>query len=285
MIKNTGTKIKIGITVLLFFILAVFLYALSFSRPATEDYLVLIAFYTVVIFSVWFGLTTGLVVSLLGVLAYGGHYFYDAYVRQLQIDIGLKEGIWMVLFPIGAAVGGYLGDAVIFVQSLFRRYRPHIESLLMTGQLGVIGNDVTFDQDLKEEISRAHRSLSQFCVALIDVGNLDELERQVGADAAKQTADKIAEALCRNTRDIDKKAKFYGTQFGLILIDSGKSGPIAALDRMRKSLRNATMEYRGRTINTEIEMIVGLAAYPEDGEAPEKLLEKAKKDLEKHRKS
>jgi diguanylate cyclase (GGDEF)-like protein len=142
-----------------------------------------------------------------------------------------------------------------------------------------MGNAVTFQQAVREEVARSKRSLSQFTLLLIDVGNVEEIQKLLGTDGPEDMATKIAKAITTNTRDIDKKGKLDLTLFGLTLPNCDKSQYPIVVERIEKVLKGLEVEYRGRTLRMAIKLAIGSATYPKDGETFEKLIETARHSL------
>ncbi len=285
MIQNQGKKIKTASVVAFFAGFLAAVYALAQNRAAMEDYIGLLIFYVVLMLASCFGVTLGLVFSLLGVFAFGAHHFFQTIVAQLPVDVNAHEFIWIAAFPVAAIAGGYLGDSSSFIEKLFSKYHRQIESLLLTGQLGMMGNEDTFQNSIREECSRSRRSLAQFSVILLEVANQEGLQRLLGADAPILAAEKLSQALCRNTRDIDRKAKRDETLFGLILPDCPADACQIVIDRVVKALKHVDMEYRGRSVKVDIGLILGIATYPKDGNDPQRLLLSAQLDFDKNKNS
>jgi diguanylate cyclase (GGDEF)-like protein len=279
MIPNSVRRLKIFITAAFLYCFFVTLYALS-NRASTQDYIFLTIIEAVLIFATWFGVIAGLIFSLVGIFVYGGYFFFQSFVWELRHDIGTKEAIWIMLIPTAGILAGYLGEAGYFVVRFFDKYRQQAESLIVTGQMGMVGDEMSFHSGLREECSRAHRSLSNFSMALLDVANVSELQTILGVDAIEQASQKVAEVICSNTRDIDKKAKLGDTRYGLIIPDASREKFFVVLDRIRRDLQNAGIEYRGRMIHTKIDLVSGLALYPEGGSTSDKLLQTAQKELQ-----
>jgi diguanylate cyclase (GGDEF)-like protein len=273
--NNPGKKIRINNLLLLLCVLGVSFYALTLNRASMDDYLSLSLFYAVVMSAVWLGFMSGLVFSLIGILVYGGFYFLMSLQASFQVDIGLKETIWIVLLPVGAFIGGALGDSIGFAERFFKKFSRQVESLLLSGQAGMVGTEETFVNNLKEECSRAKRSLSQFSVVTMDVANLDAIQSKLGADAIVQVSEKLSELLCRSTRDIDRKAQLDGSVHSLILVDCPEETVDIALNRLNKLLKSVELEYRGRQIPVQIELKFGVANFPGDGDNGPALLETA----------
>jgi len=280
MIPYNVKKIKYVISGALLFALSVTVFVLFSNKVSNDDYIYLFILNAVLILSVWSGLTVGLIYALVGVLIYGAYYFFQTFVLEIRFGFSAKDGIWMILIPASALAGGYLGDGVVFIDKLFKKYLRQIESLLQTGQMGMVGNEITFQQDLKVEVSRSKRSLANFSLVLLQVGNIDSLQRLMGIDAADEASKKLSEAICRSTRDIDKKAKLGVTLYALILPDTGASETDVVLDRIRKNLIKVKMAYRGRQLKADIDLISGIAIYPEHAKDADILLQTSMKDLE-----
>ncbi|MFZ5802451.1 MAG: GGDEF domain-containing protein [Candidatus Omnitrophota bacterium] len=271
----TGPKLRIGISATLGVSLLVFSYILYLARASSEQYLAAILFQSLMILSVWFGLASGLLFSLFAVLGLGGYYFFWTYSFQGAGDIGFEESVWFFLIPLGALVGGYLGDAVLFIVRLFARFERQIESLVTTHQLGMIGDEKYFEQALGEECARARRSLSTFCVIAMEIANLEEIERLIGADASKIATDKMAEAVCRSTRDIDKKARLAGSRVGLMLVDCSREFSEIVIRRIVTALSNTELEYRDRAVKAALRLAHVVVSFPEDGDTPSNLIRAA----------
>lgn len=283
MIKNSGKKIKLSLLAILLFSLGASLSALSQNRAPFEDYFALSILYALLMLSSYFGLTAGLVFSLVGVLLYGGRYFYEAFTREIPLNLHAREFTWIIFFPLAALIGGYAGDMIIFVEKLFKKFRPQIETLLLTGQLGMMGNEITFQQGLREECSRARRSLSQFTFLLLELENQYALERKLGKQFLDPASQKISEIICRSTRDIDRKGKLDDSHFGVVLADCPRDRCEIVLNRITNSLRQVEFDQQGRTIKTPIELRTAVVSYPESGNSAEQLMENAFQELERKR--
>ncbi len=279
MIRNYGTKIKFGTTLVLLFTLGISAYVLSLNRAGMEDHFAVSMMQLLMILGVWLGMASSLVFALVGVLLYGGYFFTITFVKQMRADIGLHEMVWFVVVPAGAVVGGFLGDAVTFVERMFSRFHRQLDSLIMSGQLGMVGDRNTLEQGLNEECARSRRSLSSFSLVLLDAFNMEKVQQSLGADAPTQVSQKISQCIARNTRDIDRKGRLEGTQHGLIIVDADLDHTHNILNRITKDLAHADMEYRGRFLKTEIQMVSAIARFPEDAENAPGLLKAAESKL------
>ncbi|MBI4971203.1 MAG: diguanylate cyclase [Candidatus Omnitrophica bacterium] len=279
MFKSIAKKIKLAFIAILFIALAMSFFSFFSNRVVAEDYLYTLGLYTVLMISAYFGITPGLIVALLEVLFWGAVYFYETNVTKTRYQLSLKEIVWMFSFPVGAGLGGYLGNYLMIIDKLFKRYSVQIESLIKTGQLGMLGNENTFQQSLKEECSRAKRALSQFALFVLEIGNVEALEKIFGLDAVSEATKKVSEVLCHTTRDIDKKALLDESLLALILPDTSRENSTRTLERIEERLARVEMEYRGRSIKPHIQLKYGLAMFPEDGKTAEELSKAAKANL------
>lgn len=277
--ENKGNKIRLQALVIIVYLVSVAFYLFALNRAAFEDYFILSLVSLILMTGVWFGMMVGLVMGLLGVFAYLCYHFFLSATGYATFDFEAHEIFWLALIAVAAILGGALGDTVVFVRRLFGKYRDQIHSLLTTGQLGILVTEAAFEQSLKEECSRAKRSLAQFCLIYFDIANLKELEAKLGADAADEASEKLAKVLCTNTRDIDKKVKMDLTLYGLILPACPKNQAPVVVERIQKGLRDVPLEYRGRLIKADIHLVAGVSCYPEDGATAEVLREKVSKNL------
>jgi len=282
MIRSKGKKFRLGILALIGFSLFLSFYALALNRAAFEDYFFTLIAQAVLAASVWFGLTLGVIFGLLGILLYSSYYLFQAQMLHMGYDIGARDVVWLSDFAAAGILGGWVGEQIHFLRRLFKTYHTQIESLLMTGQLGMMGDEPMFRRDLGEECARSRRSLSQFTLVMLDLGNQDEVQKLLGVDGPEEAAGRISKAICAHTRDIDKKSKLGLTRFSVILPGCRRDQAPIVLERIQNNLNKVTTEYRGRIFNLEIRIVAGMAQYPEDGDQSEKLTAIAEHDLEEN---
>jgi diguanylate cyclase (GGDEF)-like protein len=104
-----------------------------------------------------------------------------------------------------------------------------------------------------EEASRAARYRVSLTVMVVDVDNLSELNKQLGAEAGDRILVGVAEQLNQLKRQSDVLARLGGDEFALVLYNSALSGAVVLADRIRKALSEMRLPGgEGRLLNVSI---------------------------------
>jgi len=117
-----------------------------------------------------------------------------------------------------------------------------------------------FSIRLEEEVSRYSPFKRPVSVVLADLDGFEAIKNELGLTAGDDTLRGMAEILLRHTRGINVIARYDGSLFAVVLIETSKAGARLYADRIRYVLSSYQFAHRRRVTAT-----FGIASLPEDG--------------------
>lgn len=121
------------------------------------------------------------------------------------------------------------------------RMRREAEALARTDALTGLPNRRVFQERVLEEIARANRLKTPFCVAIVDVDNfkhINDTRGHAGGDLALKT---IAETLRIGARDVDVVARYAGDEFGIVTVAAHEATAAMVAERTLVKMRQTGM--------------------------------------------
>jgi GGDEF domain-containing protein len=214
----------------------------------------------------------GVVTGVLNIDRFGGRMFEDREFELVQLVTNL------------AAIA--LRNAQLYGEMQSRAATDALTGLL---------NRRGLDERLEDELSRARRWGRPVSVLMIDIDDFKPFNDRFGHPRGDMLLKRLSAVLKRSTREgIDVVARYGGEEFVVVLPDAEPVGASLAADRLRANLEGgrrsaasvaesirAAMadESAPRPGETPVTVSVGVAGYPDHGEAAERLLANADKAL------
>ncbi len=167
-------------------------------------------------------------------------------------------------------VGGQIALAIANAR-LYTRTRE----LSVKDELTGINNRRHFHTMLQMEWKRAvrfHRSLS---LIMLDVDHFKAYNDSYGHLQGDAVLKHIGGLLRRNLREVDTVARFGGEEFVLLLPDTDKHGAVAVAEKVRVLVEGHRFMTDERMETNPITVSCGIAAYPDDVEEMEDLIDHA----------
>ena len=166
------------------------------------------------------------------------------------------------------AVNSRLADAV-----------DKLEQLANSDGLTGVANRRSFDEALKREWQRGARSPQPFCVVMIDVDHFKHYNDTNGHQAGDVALKNIAKILGNSVRKTDLLARYGGEEFVVLLLDTEKDAGVQVAELLRAAIEGASFDFGERQPLGRVTASLGVSSWPEDAEAPERVLECADKAL------
>lgn len=181
------------------------------------------------------------------------------------------------------------GDKIIIGDHLFRfdlqddidrEFQQQIHRLIGHDHLTGLLTSRSFFTELHREASRAEEQHRPFGVLMMDVDHFKEVNDKYGHLAGSLTLQEMADLIKKALRSGDVAARFGGEEFAAFLLDANYAQAIVAGERVRRSIERHVFTARdyksdGGSATFRITISIGVAAYPDDGTDPIKLIELA----------
>ena len=170
-------------------------------------------------------------------------------------------------------VGGgelkYVTEVFNDMVARLRESRTELERLSVTDDLTGLYNRRYLMDTLANELRRSRRLEHPCALLMADVDHFKEYNDTYGHLAGDDALLRIAAVLREATRDVDCAARYGGEEFVVLMPETKAAGAIEAAERIRTRL---TADER---VGGKLSVSIGVAQFPDDGDAPEALLARA----------
>ncbi len=136
-------------------------------------------------------------------------------------------------------------------------------------------NERTLRKAIRSEIRRASRRVQEFTLAVLDLDGFQRVNRSHGRAAGDGVLREVAMLIQARLRDMDLAGRLGGGHFALLLPLTRRPGAHVAVERIRIAVRDAYLRAGPAGPVIALTLSGGLAAYPDDGDTAQCLLERA----------
>ena len=199
------------------------------------------------------------IVALLNVVCHAS----AAFSRQLFDGPFFLAELTKTLSYVVMLSGALLDQARLFEQ---------VRSMAVTDSLTGLANYRRLISVLEAELDRSRRTHRPFSIVLLDMDGLKTINDQYGHLTGSRALVRIGKILRNHSRAIDTPARYGGDEFALVLPEAGKDITSRVVSRIRERLASEPE-------HPSLSVSAGVAAFPEDGDTPEKLLGSADRAL------
>jgi diguanylate cyclase (GGDEF)-like protein len=152
------------------------------------------------------------------------------------------------------------------------RLFDQVRSMAVSDSLTGLANYRRLISVLEAELDRSRRTQRSFSVVLLDMDGLKSINDQYGHLTGSRAIVRLSKILRSHSRAIDTAARYGGDEFALVLPEAGPDIASRVVSRIRERLSS---EGEAPTLSVS----AGVAAFPVDGDTPEKLLGAADRAL------
>jgi diguanylate cyclase (GGDEF)-like protein len=206
-------------------------------------------------------------------------------VGDLNLDVAIiddpqaKEGT--VVFwearpassPLDAALLDHL-TRVMQGESRWLRKLDRTQAMLYKDDLTGLYNYRYLEIALDDELRRADRFQTQFCLLFIDLDGFKPINDQHGHVAGSSVLKQVAQVLRDAVREIDVPIRYGGDEFVVVLLGASLAKGVLAAERVRRRIEAKEFELEGGA-TARVTASIGVAAFPDHGRDRETLLKLA----------
>ena len=150
--------------------------------------------------------------------------------------------------------------------------------LATTDGLTELYNHRYFQDTLRKQIETSKRYNQPFSLIIIDIDFFKKFNDSYGHQAGDAVLKGVAHILKRNTRATDFVCRYGGEEMSIILPYTDQNEAIANAERICKAVANHVFKLPNN-IECNVTISLGVSTFPEDGDTPQRIIEKADKAL------
>jgi GGDEF domain-containing protein len=156
---------------------------------------------------------------------------------------------------------------VMLVRSQDRReHLRRIQGLDRIDPVTGLINAAVFHERLVRLIARSRRLKMRSALLLVDLGNMEQIRRDFGADSARELALRVAGRLLSVAREIDTVARLSEHRFGVLLEGPLHTDEVA--EAAPRIVARCLLPFKGRPLEWSAQVRVAQALLPMDGSDP-----------------
>jgi diguanylate cyclase (GGDEF)-like protein len=151
-----------------------------------------------------------------------------------------------------------------------------LRNLAVRDDLTSLYNLRFFNRSLETEHQRATRFGRGYSLVFLDLDGLKEVNSRRGHLVGAQVLQQVGELLNQRIRQIDLPARIGGDEFVIICPETAKPAARLVAERLRHGIQRLT-DAQGKSLG--ITASIGVACFPDDGDLPEEVLQRADRAL------
>lgn len=159
--------------------------------------------------------------------------------------------------------------AVVFAAQQ-RRVQEATLQLSITDPLTGLFNRAQIYVDLDQEVRRSRRSLRPFCLLMVDMDGLKQINDTLGHERGDAAVKGIAGVIRRSSRATDSAYRYAGDEFVVLLPETEFPGAFVVAEKIREGAESLWTAAAGEVAPTTVS--VGLVEFPTDGSSDEELM-------------
>lgn len=158
-----------------------------------------------------------------------------------------------------------------------RRQAERLKNLVVRDDLTSLFNLRFFNRTLENEHSRAVRFGREYSLIFVDLDGLKEVNNRFGHLVGGRVLQQVGDFIGQKIRGIDVPARVGGDEFVIICPETPKMSARLVAERIRQGIEELNSQENGPP--QEITVSMGVASYPDDGDTPEQVLDRADRAL------
>ncbi|WP_051748994.1 sensor domain-containing diguanylate cyclase [Nevskia soli] len=191
----------------------------------------------------------------------------DGVVRDMEVVVALEDDLVYAVF-----------NDVTERNRAEQALRDVLQAEALHDPLTTLFNRRYLDQALEREFARATRSGKPVAVVMADIDHFKRINDSFGHDCGDEVLRTISRQLSTRIRKGDTVCRYGGEEFTLLFPDTSLESAWERVDRFRQAIRELSVSIDGKPIG-RVTVSFGVAAFPEHGDTPDKVLKAADEAL------
>ncbi len=150
-----------------------------------------------------------------------------------------------------------------------RRTRDAAIRLSTIDPLTGLFNRTFFFAVIGREIARSARSGRGFCLLMMDLDDLKEINDRLGHFQGDRVLRRVGEVIVEGVRRIDTAARYGGDEFVALLPETDPTGAFVLAEKIRLGVNGMTLDLPDAT---HASISIGVVSYPADGQTADELM-------------
>jgi len=155
-----------------------------------------------------------------------------------------------------------------------RDARQRLESLAITDELTQLYNRRHFGEMLEKEMRRSARDDRPLSLLLLDLDHFKEFNDRWGHTEGDAELSRVAGIVMKNVRSTDSAFRYGGEELAVLLPSCPKNQALPVAEKIRAAV-NARPSRPATTEKPYTSVSIGIATFPEDGQAGRALVDAA----------
>ena len=151
-----------------------------------------------------------------------------------------------------------------------RRARDAAIRLSTIDPLTGLFNRTFFFAAVEREIARSARSGRGFCLLMMDLDELKQINDRLGHFFGDRVLRGVGEVIRASGRRIDTAARYGGDEFVVLLPETDPTGAYVLAEKIRLGVADLNVEVSGTVIQPSVS--IGVVSFPEDGSTSDELM-------------
>jgi diguanylate cyclase (GGDEF)-like protein len=151
-----------------------------------------------------------------------------------------------------------------------RRARDAAIRLSTIDPLTGLFNRTFFFAAVEREIARSARSGRGFCLLMMDLDELKQINDRHGHFFGDRVLRGVGEVIRAGGRRIDTSARYGGDEFVVLLPETDPTGAYVLAEKIRLGVADLRVDVAGTLIQPSVS--IGVVSYPDDGRTSDELM-------------
>ena len=193
-------------------------------------------------------------------------------MKAFNLWIGIVMQIMFILFTF---IGVYL---VKYIRK--SRDFEHTYKLATTDGLTELYNHRYFQEQMLQNIETSKRYGTEFSLILIDIDFFKKFNDKFGHQSGDAVLKQVAQTLKKNVRTTDIVCRYGGEEMSVILTNTKKEVAVQIAQKLCDAVAERIFDLANNQ-KEHVTISLGVAAYPQDGETSQDVIECSDKGLYK----